>query len=411
MEAPRRDAALALDPARLVALMAEEGLVAADETAALGRIARSLQSHFHHELLPVKSRLRAAWSELEQDGAARATSNDQSELAKDLHRTVGRLLARANYVAVPVGELHEALRRESTFGLRIDLDLDDYDVLATWRRRESTRTVVRRWLYGLRKRKVPAIFYDRFVVFARFKGAHHFADPKRLEGKLGARPGGVTLRLYRDVPKHDVEALFPGVRIRMRIFDRALLGLPAAAGAIQILNLKLLASLWTLFLALLVFLGLRTEEPDFGARSLGQCAGLAVLVTFAFRQWARFLGRKNLLHRQLAEHLQGCTLDHGFGVLLHLLEETEAQETAEAVLAYVLLRRSGAPLTAAELDARVEAWLGDRLGLAVDFEEEDALAKLRRLGLVATDGDGRVAALPPAAAGDELARRWAALLR
>jgi hypothetical protein len=412
---PERSA-LALDPARLVELLIGDGTIAAGEARDFARLAAALRAHFHHELLAVKERVRRAWDRLEgRDGHAVAASEDQRELAKDLLRTLRRLLQRANFVPVRVDELDEAMRRSTASGLSIDLDLSDFEELAAWRRAEvRVPHVEKRW-FGLRERRTTLLRLDRFCLFARFKGAERFADRTALEGKLGARPGGVTLRLYRDVPKHDVESLFPGVRIRMRLFDRALLGVPAAAGALQVINLKLMSSLYAVGLTVLVFLGLRQDEPEVTARALTECAGVAVLATFLFRQWARFLGRKNLLHRQLAEQLQTCTLDTGAGVLLHLLDEAEMQETAEALLAYALLRgaagggaggASVAVLDTAALDAKVERWLAERLGIKVDFEEEDAVAKLLRLGLACRAPDGGLTAIAPDAALATLEERW-----
>lgn len=406
-----RDRALALDLAALVETLAGEGIVAAGEAAAVRALAQRLRACFHHEFFAVKERLRAAWERLEAAGTeATADSPDERELAKDLLQTLRRLLARANFTPVPLAELSEAMARHSSFGLRIELDLGDFADLAAWRRREGARVEVHRRLFGLRRQRVEVPVYDRFCVFARFKGGVRFEDRRRLEGKLGARPGGLSLRLFREVPKHDVEALFPGVRVRMRGFDQALIGVPAAAGALQVLNLKLLGSLWALLLALMVLLGLRQGEPEIGARALGECMALAVVGTFVFRQWARFLGRKNYLHRRLAEHLTTCTLDSGFGVLLHLLDEAEEEETAEALLAWAFLRRAGAPVAAADLDARVEEWLSRRWQLEVDFEEEDAVGKLERLGLVERDAQGRLAAAAPEQALARLDLRWRALL-
>ncbi|MSR47965.1 MAG: DUF3754 domain-containing protein [Planctomycetes bacterium] len=412
MSDPAGEHALPCDPSRLIELLAADGTAGGLDAPMLRRVAAALRGQFHHELFAVKERMRAAWTGLDlADGDVAARSNDQCELATDLLRTLRRLLVRANFVDVSIEELERALRIESSFGLKLDLDLADFEDLRAWRRIETTRkTVERRW-FGLRRRTVAVATFDRFCVFARFKRSAHFDHPKRLAGKLGARPGGISLRLYRDVPKHDVEALFPGVRVRMGLFDRALIGVPAAAGALQLLNWKLISSLYALGLGLLVFLGLRKEEPQTGALAIGQCAGLALLVTFLFRQWARFLGRKNVLHRQLAEHLHRCTLDSGLGVLLHLLDEAEAQETGEALLAWVLLLRAGGPITPAALDRRVEEWLGQRAGVAVDFEEEDALHKLERLGLATRDAAGTVVATPPLCAIEQLETRWGGLFR
>ncbi len=412
MTSAARDHSLPLAAGRLIELLRDERRLPPEHEPQLAKIAGALESLFHHELLAVRQRLRRAWDGLQTgDGAATASTDEQIELARDLLQTLRRLLRRANFVEVSADELTDALRRRSSFGLKIELDLADFEHLQAWRRRVVRRSQLVPALFGLKRRRVEVEAYDRFCLFARFKGAAHLDAARGRAEKLGIPPGGVTLRLFQNVPRLDVEALFPGVRVRMRPFDRALLGVPAVAGLLHFLVFKIGASLGAVVLALLVFLGIRKGEPELGAKALGACASLAVLLAFLFRQWMRFLGRKNLLHRQLAEHLQACTLDSGLGVLLHLLDEAAEEETAEALLAYVFLVESGCPLAAKELDQQVEEWLARRAGIEIDFEEEDALDKLRRFGLVADAGEGRLSAAPPERALAQLQARWNELLR
>jgi hypothetical protein len=404
---PARDRALPIDADRLIDLLRADRLIEPDDHGDLAALAHSLAGLFHHRLLPVKQRLRRAWSELAHDGDSPAAASDaQREYAKDLVATLRRLLQRANFVQVPFEELHAAMRLSAAFGVAIDLDLADFEELEAWRRKVTQRTQTVPVFFGLRHEPRAMEVFDRFCVYARFKRASHFAGKKDQGGKLGVVPGGVSLRLFRDVPKNDVEALFPGVRIRMRKFDRALIGVPAVAGALHFLVFKIGASLGALGIALLVFLGLRKEEPELRARAIGAVTGLAVLLAFLFRQWMRFLGRKNLLHRQLAEHLQSRTLDTGVGALLHLLDEAEEEEFAEALLAYVFLVKAKQPLPLEELDQRVEEWLARRVGLDVDFEEDDAAAKLEELGLIERTKEGTIAAIAPRKALDRLEARW-----
>jgi hypothetical protein len=73
------------------------------------------------------------------------------------------------------------------------------------------------------------------------------------------------------------------------------------------------------------------------------------------------------------------------------VDEAGEEESKEVLLAYVMLQKHPGA-TARELDAAVEAWLLRRFGTRVDFEVDDALRKLVRLGLVSEDG-GRHRAL------------------
>jgi hypothetical protein len=78
-------------------------------------------------------------------------------------------------------------------------------------------------------------------------------------------------------------------------------------------------------------------------------------------------------------------------VFHHLLDAAEEAEVIEAVLAYHFLRTASTPLTAAELDRRIEESFARRWEARFDFEVDDGLRKLRELNLVTEDGDGRLA--------------------
>ena len=390
------------------ALRADPGFAPhADRLDAFGR---ALEALFHAEFLQIKRRVQRGFTRLERRDGASGEAGASGSTGKALLADLEWLLARANFVPVTLDELSEAMRVQSSFGLRIDLDVDDFDQLAMWRRRETVkRGTIPIW-FGFRRRAADVVVYDRFCLFAHMKDAGSVPAEKVRAQKLGWQPGGVALRLFQEVPKHDVEALFPAVRVRMTRIDRWLLSLPAAAGALHLLIFKLGVSLGGLGLAALVLVGLRKDEPKLHAEAVAGLVALGVLGMFLMRQWSRFVGKKNSLHRQLAELLQTCTLDTGAGVLFHLLDEAEEEETLEALLGYAFLLRAAEPLPLAELDRRIEAWLAERMKVTVDFEEGDALAKLERLGLVTKDGAGKLCAVALPQALERLAEHWSGLL-
>ncbi|MGI8876243.1 MAG: TMEM143 family protein, partial [Egibacteraceae bacterium] len=78
----------------------------------------------------------------------------------------------------------------------------------------------------------------------------------------------------------------------------------------------------------------------------------------------------------------------------------------EALLAWYFLRTADGPLTADQLDERIEAWFHDRWDLGMDFEVGDGVDKLRELRL-AKEADGeRLAAVPLDEAMCRLDARW-----
>ena len=111
------------------------------------------------------------------------------------------------------------------------------------------------------------------------------------------------------------------------------------------------------------------------------------------RQFTKFKNRKIQFMKALSENLYFRNLDNDAGVFHHLLDAAEEEEVKEAVLAYHFLRTAGRPLTAAELDRRIEDWFARRWDATFDFEVDDGVGKLRRLRLVDDDGQGRLTAV------------------
>jgi hypothetical protein len=93
-----------------------------------------------------------------------------------------------------------------------------------FRRGESVRTRELPAWFGLRRRTVQFTNYARVLVYAKFKEAKHFKDDDI--DKLAFRPGSTIVKLFQNVPRDDLEMVFPNVQVRMRAIDKLLIGVP-----------------------------------------------------------------------------------------------------------------------------------------------------------------------------------------
>jgi len=98
-------------------------------------------------------------------------------------------------------------------------------------------------------------------------------------------------------------------------------------------------------------------------------------------------------------------LANNAGVLDLLVGAGEDQDAKEAFLAYWALSNAGKALNKAEIDGLAEAFLREHLKLDVNFEIDDGLAKLERLGLVVQAG-GMYSAAPVSEALIKLDAAW-----
>ena len=149
----------------------------------------------------------------------------------------------------------------------------------------------------------------------------------------------MIIKLFQDVPRADLEMLFPNARVRMRTIDKLLIGVPAVVSGIIMVVTKLVAALLPVLLLLAFWFGLRREPVELSQGQLVTLgAGLAALGGFLVRQFGKFKNRKIQFMKSLSDNLYFRNLDNDAGVFNHLLDAAEEEEVKEAVLAYHFLR-------------------------------------------------------------------------
>jgi hypothetical protein len=129
---------------------------------------------------------------------------------------------------------------------------------------------------------------------------------------------------------------------------------------------------------------------------------------YGVKSFFGYLRTQQKYQLSLTRNLYYQNLDNNAGVLFRLLDEAEEQECREAILAYFFLwRRAGeAGWPSQRLDAEIEAFLASETNVSIDFEVGDALDKLKRLGLVETDENGMLKAVPIERGLELLDRAW-----
>jgi Protein of unknown function (DUF3754) len=376
-------------PARKIdvlnALLADGTLDSEPEREQFRQLCRLLGAIYHFQYFDQLERLRNDYFYFspDTDGHARFDSATVERAYGDLIDALTKVLHGANFVEVPHEEIERAHREHGIVRVNIRAPLEDYREVRFFRRGHHNETVeVAKWS-GFGKRSVEFGVYDDVVLLVTMKSA----DAGKKHGrKPKVRPGAVLLKYFRDIASADLNALFPDVEVVMGFRDRLMLGVPALIGGVPIL-LKLASTLTVLFLVASFYLGLsnavRDEEM---AGALAALSGLVALGGFMVTQWVRFQ-RQSLLHQKiLSDNVYYRNVNNNAGIFDYVIGEAEEQECKEAFLAYYFLLKEGAP-TEDALDQRIEVWLNKTFGADVDFECDDALAKLERLSLLKRDGD------------------------
>jgi len=338
-----------------------------------------LDQIFHFEFHQVIEALKNAYADLDPDADTRSPDIGETGASESFVQLLDGLLEKANYERVTESDLQRALTESSLFKIRLHVEFDDFSEVSLFARGVSLRQEELPTWFGLGSKTIEFTNYDRVVVYIRIRddyqhSKHDFAS---------CRAGATLLKLFRNVPQADLEMLFPNTRVRMRLMDKLLIGVPAVVSGGIVFTTKLGASLVLLGSLLGYWLGVSKQPAELNqAGILVLLAGLAALGGYLWKQFNNFKNRKLRFMQALTQNLYFKNLDNNAGVFHRLANDAEEEESKEAILAYYFLLASDKPLSKAELDQEIENWFETDWSCHLDFEIDDALHKLLSLGLV-----------------------------
>jgi hypothetical protein len=343
-----------------------------------------IEHYFQGDFHQIKQQLKDAYAPLDPDADTRMLESVRGqEGSSNLVEMLAEVLERANYEKVTDKALQRALKTSSLFQVRLFVDLNDFEEVLLYTRGASKRQETLRELFGLWRTKVRFTNYDRVLLYIRLK------DDVDSENTLGdCQPGSTILRLFQNVPEADLEMLFPNIRIGMRLLDKLMIGIPALISGGVVLTTKMGATLLLLGSLFGFWLGTSSEPVELDKTALiALGVSIVALAGYLWKQYSSFRNRKLKYTQALTENLYFKLLDNNAGAMYRILDDAEESECKESLLAYYFLLVSDRPMTAKELDEAVENWMAKQLSCRLDFEIDDALAKLLKLELATSDGE------------------------
>ena len=391
-----REKYIPIRAADLVERLGGEPMLDEPERHAFGQFCRLLTATFHYEFHAKLTELKDAYAPFDPDSDTlanrRLSATARQQRADELFDKFGWLLERANFERLTRRDLEHALSAGSDWGLRLSIDLDMFDRLEVYSRGDvMTQKKRRRWRTFYRSEVVDVPVYQRLVVIFQLHGY------RTIDGHLDGET--VYIKIFKNIPRVDLEMLLPGSRVKMTLIDQSKILLPTVSGVAM--------TGWKLFQGALVvavtgFYGFLTD------------LGLVIATLgYGVKSFYGYLRTQQKYQLNLTRNLYYQNLDNNAGVLFRLLDEAEEQECREAILAYFFLwRRAGDEGWSSErLDREIEAFLERETGVSIDFEVGDALEKLKRLGLVETDERKMLRAVPIERGLERLDCAWDNLFR
>ncbi|WP_442485053.1 DUF3754 domain-containing protein [Aeoliella sp. SH292] len=264
-----------------------------------------------------------------------------------LRAQIDFLLDKANYEELSDVEITRAVLKAKSRNLTVRVDPSRVEFLRLWVRGRGETTRRQRCAWRPWKHEVVEVpLYKRLVVLARLKNDPH-----------------VILKLFKDIPEADVEALLPHAEVTMSLWDRIKL-LSTGAGTLGVTVSKLLkiaigfAALWKLAWILLIGLG-----------TLGIRAALGYRSARINRDWQR------------TRHLYFQNMGNNASALQLLVAKVKQEEFKETLLIYVACHALDSSAGSQALCDWIELYLAEQFDAKVDFDIKDAQRKLEKLGL------------------------------
>jgi len=374
--------------ADIIEMCINDSRLSEDDQNLFRKFCNFLESLIHFEFHHQVETLKNCYFPFNPDADTRLiydhSGQEKKELQKKLVETLTEVLNAANFQKITDTDLKEALAEESLFKIRLGVDFNDFEDVLFYQRGKSLKKETLVKFFGLKKKPITFTNYERVLIYIKFKEEDYFKAKD--QKALYFTPGSTIIKLFQDVPKADLEMLFPNSEVRMKTIDKLIIGIPAVVSGIVVITTKLGASILLIASVISFWLGLSKQEVRIEPQHLIALGlGLATLGLFLFKQVNKFKNRKIKFMKALSDNLYFKNLDNNTGVFHHLIDAAEEEEFKEAILAYYFLLVENRDLTKTELDDTVERWFESEHNCSINFEIEDALYKLERWEIIHLD--------------------------
>ena len=347
------------------------------------RLCGMVESLFHFEFHEILERLKDNYYPMNPDLQKRRsfTREEINICSQKVFDDLRKILNYANFEEITPEEIDEAFGTSAVLSINVRIDRDDFEEVHFYHRGVRTEAVpIKKW-FGLRTVTQNHEILERVCLFVRFKPKEYFGEKKLRD--LPYDPGTTLIKLFKDVPKEDLEILFPNCRASMTKKDALILGVPALVGGVALMATKVLPALIVIALIAATYFGYRgAVEEDTMKKGIAALSALIAIGGFVLKQWIKYKNMKYQFQKELSDNLYFRNLVNNAGVFHALIDAAEEEECKEAFLAYYFLYTSDKDLTEIELDKMIEGWFEKKFDCKFDFECPDALNKLERLRLL-----------------------------
>ncbi|WP_199245338.1 TMEM143 family protein [[Phormidium] sp. ETS-05] len=387
----------------LVELCIQEGKLAPSDVQKFRDFCQILMAyyhfHFHESLEIIKDNYAPFNPDADTKFTSEPTPSQRAQMADTVIAEFRHIIEEANYFALTKDSLERAFAEKSLIDVKTNINLDDFEYIYCYCRGDIyTKITLKNFWIRQETKTINA--FERVALLIKFKDNHHFTAQNLKLDSLNFTPGKIYVYIYKNIPKLDIELLFPNIKIGMTWKDRLLLGIPAVGAAIP-LGLRLVPQLLLIVGIILYYTGIPGLEawkanPQQVSNFMPVLAAMLSLTMtlggFAFKQYNDYQNKRIKFQKKVTETLFFRNLANNASAFHALIDEAEEEQCKQIILVYYHLLTHNASLTPEQLDNLIEEWMDAKFGVKIDFDIHITLhhletirGKLVREGEDATD--------------------------
>ncbi|MCA9138672.1 MAG: DUF3754 domain-containing protein [Planctomycetales bacterium] len=285
------------------------------------------------------------------------------------------ILVDAGYKKLTQDDIEKCVGVASHWGVPMTANFGLFRQLAVYARGDVIGRRCKRRIRNLyRMEMVDVAIYQRLVVLFQLSEDHEHGE------MLSA--GQFHLRIFKNIPKQDVDMLLPGTQVRLSKLDRVKVIAPSLGG--WLLSLQKISRFVLVTLALAAYY------------STALVIGLVLAaIGYCVKSFFSYFQTKNRYLLDLTRNLYFQKLDTNAGAAFQIIQQAGRQSTDEAVLAFYALATESEPISRRRLRRKCERLIREAIDVEIDFRVDRALNRLLELGLVRMPADDKVQLADP----------------
>ncbi|MAI69863.1 MAG: hypothetical protein CMM01_03005 [Rhodopirellula sp.] len=273
-----------------------------------------------------------------------------------------QIMDDAGYKKVERADIEKCVGVASQWGVPLHVDLELFEQLVVYARGDIMGTRFRRRLrkmYRMETFEIPV--YQRMVVAFQLKS--------ELLGDEALSTDKMHLRMFKNIPKEDVDTLLPGARVRISGLDHVKIIVPSLGGFLM--SLRKIAQYAILFAVIALHWSLIL---------------IGLLIGYLIKSTLGYFEAKKKRELKLTRNLYFQKLDTNAGVGHRIIQQAHRQRTCQLIVACYALQTAGEPLSPRRLRRRCERILREAIGVEIDFQIERVLSSLQQMNAAVSHG-------------------------